>query len=91
MYELDRKRQETMASIKRYTTNANYNIYSMDVLYDYSLENVINVTRRFVRVINGELISPFMDLRACRSPRTARIERKYGALSDHEKGLKCKN
>ena len=42
MYELDRKRQETMASIKRYTTNANYNIYSMDVLYDYSLENVIN-------------------------------------------------
>ena len=50
-----------------------------------------SVTRRFVRVINGELISPFMDLRACRSPRTARIERKYGALSDHEKGLKCKN
>ena len=50
-----------------------------------------NVTRRFVRVINGELISPFMDLRACRSPWTARTERKYGALSDHEKGLKCKN
>ena len=42
MYELDRKRQETMASIKRYTTNVNYNIYSMDVLYDYNLDAVMS-------------------------------------------------